>query len=232
MTDSTPAPSPAPAETSNTPSADDSLKAIASEFTVEEQANQFTATPSVPAPSPVPTPAYAPTAQPQYVPDPVTDQEGYKAWVVAQGQRYQQLDTTLREVSSKISAFDQRMQQQKIDADVDRAINIVNSKWKVDKDLAEVHLEHEYRKNPSFKRIWDNRDRNPEAFERALKVVADKRAAMFQVRQDPQIAENVRAAQSSQRTMATTKQQSQTDEAAKLSGPEFDAFWSRLISGG
>ena len=231
MTDSTPAPSPAPAETSNTPSPDDSLKAIASEFTVEEQASQFTATPSV-APTPPPAPVYAPTPVPQHVPDPVTDQEGYRNWALAQSQRYQQLDTTLREVSSKMSAFDQRMQQQKIDADVDRAINIVNSKWKVDKDFAEIHLEHEYRKNPSFKRIWDNRDRNPEAFERALKVVADKRSSMFQIKQDPQIAENVRAAQSSQRTMATTKQQTQNDDWANLTPAEFDARWGRLTSGG
>lgn len=227
MTDSTPAPSAAPAETTPAPSHDDSLKAIASEFTVEEQANQFTATPSVPQ---APAAAYAPTPPPQYVPDPVTDQEGYKAWVLAQSQRHQQLDSTLREVSSKISAFEQRIQQQKIDADVDRAIEIVNKHWKVDKDLAEVTLEHEYRKNPSFKRIWDNRDRNPEAFEKALKVVAEKRSAMFQVRQDPQIAENVRAAQSSQRTMATTVKQRPEDEVPD-DPREFDAWWRAKARG-
>ena len=220
MSDSTPAPSYAPAETTVTPSPDDSLKAIASEFMVEEQARQFTATPSAPAPTP----------QVQYIPDPVTDQDGYKAWALMQSQRHQQLDTTLRDVSSKITAFEQRMQQQKIDADVDRAVDIVNQQWKVEKDFAEVHLEHEYRKNPSFKRIWDNRDRNPEAFEKALKVVAEKRSAMFQVRQDPQIAENVRAAQSSQRTMATTAKQRPEDEAPN-DPREFDAWWRAKARG-
>lgn len=229
MSDLNSAPSPAPAETVSTPSHDDSLKAIASEFTVEEQASQFTATPSVQ--SPAPAPAYAPTAQaPQYVPDPVTDQEGYKAWVMAQTQGYSRLDSAIRDVSNKINAFEQQTQQQKINADVDRAIEVVNKHWKVDRDLAEVHLEHEYRKNPSFKRIWDNRDRNPEAFEKALKVVAEKRSTMFQVRQDPQIAENVRAAQSSQRTMSTTTKQRPGDDAPD-DPREFDAWWRTQARG-
>ena len=226
MTDQTTAPSPAPAETTSTPSPDDSLKAIAAEFPIEEQANKFTASPSV-APQ-----TYAPTPTPQYVPDPVTDQEAYKAWAMSQTQKYTQLDSALREVTGKITAFEQRAQQQKVDADVDRAVKIVNAKSKVDSDLVEAMLNLEYAKNDSFKRIFDNRDKNPAAFEKALGVMADKFADRFKVRQDPQIAENVRAAQSSQRTMATTKQQSQADEAARLNGPEFDAYWSRLISGG
>lgn len=221
MNDQIAAPSPEPAESVSTPSLED----LSKEF-VEEQAQSFTAQPSAPQ-------FQSPQYQPQFeAPDPVTNQDGYKAWVLAQNQRSQQLDGTLRTLADKFTAFEQRIQQQKIDADVDRALGIVNQKWKVDKDLAEVHLEHEYRKNPTFKRIWDNRDKNPVAFEQALKIVADKRSAMFQVRQDPQIAENVRAAQSSQRTMATTKQQTQNDDWKNLSPAEFEQRWSRLVTGG
>lgn len=225
MTESTPAQSAEPAETVSTPSP--SLEEISREFTVEEQAQNFTA-----QPQPQPTQAFQQVQAPQYTPDPVTDPEGYKQFVNYQRQVTTQLDGTLREVLNKVTSFEQRIAQQKLDADVDRAVQVVNKKLNVDKDLAEIALEKEYRSNPTFKKIWDNRDRNPEAFERALSVIADKWAPKFQVRQDPQLAENVRAAKSSQQTMATTKQQNPNDEWANLTPEEFERKWSRMVHGG
>ena len=208
------------AETTATPSP--TLEEIAREIPVEEQAKSFTAQPQ---------PQSQPPAQP-YIPDPVVDSEGYKRYVAQEMQARSSLETTLKTVSERLSNFEQTIEKQRLDADVDRAVKTVNGKVKMDPDFVEAALEVEYRKNPSFKHIWDNRQKNPAAFEKALNVVADKMAGKFQVRQDPQIAENVRAAQSSQRNMATTKQQTQNDEWANLSPAEFEAKWSRMIHGG
>ena len=222
MTEQTAAPSPAPAESINTPSPDDALKSIASEFTVEEQARQFTATPYV---QPQPQPAFTPPAP--FIPDPVTDAEGYRAWVHQQIQAQSQVQSEIRQVTSELSQLRQERVQQKVNADVDRAVQIVNQKLKVEPDLAEALLNMEYAKNPTFRRIFDNRDKNPIAFDKALGVLSDKFHSKVQVRQDPQLAENVRAAQSSQRTMATTKQNSQQEEIGNMSDADFQRWWSQ-----
>jgi hypothetical protein len=217
MTDNTAAPSPAPAETSAAPSTD--LESIAREFSVEEQANQFTARPAV---------QHQPQQQlqpaPFSAPDPVTDPEGYKAFVMHQTQVHQRLEGTLRELDNRFKTYEQTIQQQKVDADVDAAVKIVNQKLKVDPELAEIALERMYRKDKAFKQIWDNRDRNRQAFEKALGVVADKLQPTFAVRTDPQVAENVRAAKSSQQTMATTQAKSEYDDVPE-NPREFDAWW-------
>lgn len=223
MADPNSAPSPAPAETISTPSVspDDALNSIASEISVEEQVKTFNATP--------PQPQFQP--QP-YAPDPVTDSEGYRRWAAQQAQQFQSLDTTLREVSTKISAFEQAQQQQRINAEVDRAVEIVNQKAKVDPDVVEAMLNVEYTKNPSFKKIFDNRGRNPGAYQKALGVIADKISSKFQVRTDPQLAENVRAAQASQRTMSTTnKTNDQMEQLGSMNDLEFQKWWQTQIRG-
>lgn len=218
MSDQNSAPSPAPAETSATPSPD--LESIAREFSVEEQANNFTARPAQPQPQSQPAPLS--------IPDPVTDPDGYRAHVTYQTQLHQRLEGTLRELDTRFKTYEQTIQQQKVDADVDAAVKIVNQKLKVDPDLAEIALEREYRKDKNFKHIWDNRDRNRPAFERALGVLADKLIPKFAVRTDPQVAENVRAAKSSQQTMATTKEPNANEEWDNLSQREFDARWRQM----
>lgn len=225
MNEQTPAPSPAPAEPQATPSPDDSLKSIANEFTVEEQANQFTAKPAQPQ-----------VSQPQdvqlidFAPDPVTNPEGYKQFMRSQFQAQQQVQSVLRDISTKVSKFEQTWEEQRLNAEVDSAVQIVNQKLKVEPVLAEALLNVEYKQNPTFRRIWDNRDRNPEAYKKALGVLADKLYSKVQVRQDPQLAENVRAAQSSQRTMATTKQSRPEDDVPE-DPRDFDRWWMDKMRG-
>jgi len=214
--------SPKPAEPEVTEQSTETLETIAREIPVDEQANQFTAQPQPAAPR-QPYAPYAPQpSQEVYTPDPVTDPEGYKRFVVQQMQTTGTIESTIREISSRLNNWEQTTQQQKLDSDVDRAVSRVNQKLKVDPMLAEIALEKMYRSDTNFKRIWDKRDTNPQALERALDVVAGKLAPMFQVRQDPQLAENVRAAQSAQRTMATTEQGGDDipDDPA-----QFQAWW-------
>lgn len=227
MSDETPAQSPAPAETTQTPSSP-SLEEISKEFSVEEQARQFQATPSV---APYQARPESPPYAPPYVPDPVTDPDGYKRYVLTQQQVMTGVQTQTQQVLSKLEAFERAQTQQKIDADVNRAVSRLNEKLKADPDLVEATLEVQYRKDPTFKFIWDNRDRNPQAFEKALDALAVKLGPRFQVKQDPQLTENQRAAQASQRTMATTQKTNELDEVAKMSQADFESWWHRTKLG-
>jgi len=228
MSDQNSVPSQEPAETTATPtptpstSPDDALRNIASEFSVEEQVKSFTATPS-------PVTVHQP--QQFYAPDPVTDPEGHKRYMTEQFNAGTQLRSTLDTVLNEVNNFKQTFQQQKVNADVDRAVQVVNAKVKGDPELVEAMLNIEYTKNPTFKKIFDNRDRNPFAYEKALGIIADKFVPKFQIRQDPQIAENVRAAQSSQRTMATTQTNSSMDAVANMNEMEFERWKQNLMRG-
>lgn len=229
MTDQNTAPSAAPAEPVATPSPspDDALRSIASELNVEEQAKTFTATPQTTQPLQVPQYPF----QQSYTPDPVTDQDGYKAWVTAQNQTAQHVLSTLQNVQTEVNSFRQIQQQQRVNADVDRAVEFVNSTVKVNPKLLEARLNLEYSENPSFRKIFDNRDKNQAAYQKALGVVRDKIASEFQVRTDPQLVENVRAARSSQQTMATTKQMSQNEEVGNMNDLEFQKWWQSQRQG-
>lgn len=222
--------SPAPAETTQTtqePSTP-SLEEISKEFSVDEQARQFQATPTV-AP-----PVYQPPQQPPQfnVPDPVIDPEGYKRYVWRQEQLMSGVQSQTQQVLSKLNALEQERTQQKIDADVNRAVSKVNEQLKSDPELVEAMLEVEYRKNPTFKFIWDNRDRNPQAFDKALNAIAGKIGPKFQGRHDPQLTENQRAAQASQRTMATTQKTNELEDVARMSQADFDQWWHRQKTSG
>lgn len=212
-----------PAETTAAPQP--SLEDISKEFSVEEQTRSFTAQPQ---PSYTPQPAYQPAPQ---IPDPVLNPDAYAQYVWQQNPLVSQLGNTVQEVTAKLQAFEQQQTQAKLEADVNRAVTKVNEKLKVDPMLAEAALEAEYRRNPTFKHIWDNRDRNPAAFDRALDVISNTLASRFAVRTDPQLLENQRAALSSQRTMATSPQSSQAMDALKMPQGEFESWWESTKRG-
>jgi hypothetical protein len=210
-----------PAE--NTPAPQPSLEDISKEFSVEEQTRSFTAQPQPPQPY-----QYAPPPQ---VPDPVINPDAFLQYAWQQNPAVPQLTNQLQQVSAKLQAFEHQQAQAKLEADVNRAVSKVNEKLKVDPLLAEAALEAEYRRNPTFKHIWDNRDRNPAAFDRALEVMGNQLSTRFAVRTDPQLLENQRAAVSSQRTMATNPQSNPAMDALKMPQGEFEAWWEATKRG-
>ena len=226
MENQTPAQSNTPAE--NTAAPQPSLEDLSKEFSVEEQTRSFTA-----QPQPSYQPQYQPTYQPQapQIPDPVLNPDAYAQYVWQQNPLVSQLGNTVQEVTAKLQAFEQSQAQAKLEADVNRAVTKVNEKLKVDPMLAEAALEAEYRRNQTFKHIWDNRDRNPDAFNKALDVVANTLSSRFAVRADPQLLENQRAALSSQRTMATTPQANPAMDALRMSQPDFEQWWEQTKRG-
>jgi len=217
-------PSAAPVEAEVNEAPTQTLEDIAKELSVEQQAQNFVSSvqPQLP-------PQYQPQGyqqQPFNAPDPVTDPDGYRAFVARQSEAMLKLNSTVDQVASKIGEWEREKQEQRINQDVDRAVTKVNEKLKLDPDMVEVALELEYRKNPSFKKIWDARDRNPGALDRALEILSSKISTRYQVRQDPQLAENVRAAKSALQTNANPGQSNSSDDPSTWDQAKFDRWWA------
>ena len=214
-----------PAETAVPAAETQTLESIAKELSVTEQAQQFTSA--------------VPQYQPQYqqpvqqqafrAPDPITDPEGYNRFLLQQTQTLTELSQATKSLTDKYQSWERTTQEQRINQDVDKAVTRVNEKLKVDPMLAEIALEKMYRTDANFKRIWDNRERNPQAYERALDVVADKLVPMFNTRQDQKIAGDIRAAKTSQQSMATTRTQGVND-GVPTDPAEFQRYWANLVN--
>lgn len=200
-----------------TPSLDD----IAGEFKVEEQIQNFNVQPNQ-------------QIQPpgnQWAPDPIADPSGFERYSREQSEVLRTVNETVKSLSDKVSAYEKQMAQQKVDAEVDKAVARINKKLNVDPLVAEIYLEKEYRTNPSFKKIWDLRGQNPKAFERALDVIASKGAPIFANKQDPQLTENQIAARKSQKTMANAPRDDKDSEWDNLSDAEFAMKWGQKMRG-
>lgn len=223
--------SPAPVETAAPEAQSPTLEQIAKELSVEEQAQQFTSTvqqqpiqPQFP-----PQPQYQ---QPFQAPDPVTDPDGYRAFVAAQGNALSQLNSTLQQVSSRMSNWERMQQEQKIERDIGAAVARVNTKLNMAPEVTEALLQGEYRRDGNFRKIWDKRDSNPAALDKALDVLTQKFAGQFTVKQDPKIAQNLQAAKASQQTMATSRNQAPNDDWNNLSDQDFEKRMALLIQRG
>lgn len=191
------------------------LDDIAQEFSVEEQASNFQAQPV----------QQRQEYKPSYSPDPISDPDAFTSYTQQQAEALNSLSTTVQSLNEKLSSQEQQLMQQKINADVESAVAKVNEKLGVDPKLAEIALEHQYRENPAFKKIWDNRAQNPKAFEKALGKVADKLTTLFSVSQDHQLTQNQLAAKQSLKTMGKTAKLDANSEWDGLSQAEFERKW-------
>ncbi len=201
-----------PVESTEQPDTE-SLDDISQEFSVDEEVNnQFTAQPN--------QQAYQPP-----VPDPVSDPYAYESYARQQEALNSQIQNTMRELDQRVRGFEQTQAQQQLDTDVNSAVQMVNETVNADPVMVEIALEKIHRTDPSFAKIWDNRAKNPAAFKKAMGVVTNKVADMFKTVSDPQLLENQRAAQSSQRTMATTPKVDPNDAWKNLSDAEFQRKW-------
>ena len=197
-----------------------SLDDIAKEFSVEEQVSQFQAQPEQQG-----------QQYQQYIPDPISDPDQYNQYVRQQSSAMDNVSKTVKELSEKLSAHENRMVQQQVEADLNRAVATVNKKLGVENEMAEIALRMEYEKNPSFQKIWDNRNKNPQAFEKALDVVADKYSQKFSVRQDPQLTANQMAAKKSLQTMNKSPAEDHNSKWDNMAPGEFEREWERMKRG-
>lgn len=217
----------APVATPTEPSAEPevTMADVAKKYNVEEAVKSFTAQPAPPQPQyqPPPQPQY----QPQYTPDPLVDLDGFNKHYLSQNQ---QILGAVTEVARTVQELRQEREQQVLNAEIKQAVTRVNERVNIDPTYTEILLEKEYRSDPMFRRIWDNRHSNPTALNEALDVISRKAHKVFQVRSDPQLVENTRAAKASQGASASKKGSNEVD-VMTMTDNEFDQYAERIKQG-
>lgn len=198
------------------------LEDVYKEYNVEGVAQQFqTATaPQAPPPEPV------------HAPDPVSDPDGYRRFSLERVHREHALEQSLQQHGSVVQALYADHIRRQVEADVKRAVDYLKPKFgdSVEPELLEVALDNEARRDPRFKKLWDNRANNSTAWNKAMDGFAAKYASKFAVRPDPQLAENQRAVKASQEAHASTRGAPAQDEWDNLSPGEFDAKWRAMLN--
>lgn len=211
-------------ETQTQPDGEPSLDDVYKQYNVQEMAGSFTATPA---------PQAQPQQQPQrteaVIPDPALDVNGFQAWAKNVHSADNEIRQTLTTVSERLNGFEQERQRVKEEADLQRAVSVLKDKVPgADDEFLEIALAHKARKDPKLLSIWENRAKNPQALDAALKAVGNELATKFTMKADPQLAENTRAMKASRDQKATAAPQA--DE--RWSNPDnFSREWERLING-
>ena len=147
------------------------------------------------------------------------------------------LNTQLKEVRSELTELRQERAQLQIEADINQAVGSINEGLNLDPKLVRVHLELTAQEKPGFRQIFENRNENPAAYQKALAAVSKEMGSTYSVRQDPELTANQKAIQQSQQSRASkaTKDGSEDPREAALenakSQGEFDEAWQRMIHG-
>jgi len=214
--------------TSNEPQ---TMDEVYSKFNVEETAREFqqTATPTA-APQQQPQPS---APQQPSIPDPVLDQNGFRQFISANAHETQNLRQALANIQGHLGQMQRAALLQREEHDIKQAVDTVNASLdhKLDPDVVEIGLGQMARKDPKFMAVYQNRYKNPAAWNAALKVASKSLGSKFAMRADPQIAENVRAlkdATSGKATSDNPPATSATERLQKAVGKDFDREWSRL----
>ncbi len=144
-----------------------------------------------------------------------------------------ELKGVLRAVVQHTQKYEAERTRAAEEADIKKAVGIVNASLKADPDFAEIALAHQVRKDPKFASLWKNRTENPAAFEKGLKALGTELSKKYEFRSDPQLTENQRAMKELTQTKAVgAPQESLNDRLGKLTGREFDAEIERIRTSG
>lgn len=174
--------------------------------------------------------------EPSSVPDPY-DAENFKAYMARQAAGTTALNQAVGEIAKFLSAQQQKEAVSATKADIEKAVSTINEVVGHPKSkVIEATLDGMVRENPQLKAIWDNRGKNPAAWNKALGIVTKQIADDFSVKVDQNLVNAQRARKESQRQMATTTQESTAspteERLAAAQGSDFDLEWQKLVSGG
>lgn len=173
--------------------------------------------------------------QPQHI-DPY-DENSLNKWALDTAQHQSALQQQVQELNAKLTQQEQARAQAIVDADIKSAVSkITESVDGIDPLMAELYLNKRAEEKPEFKAIWDNRHKNPAAFEAALGAISTELDGKFQ-RIDPQLAENHRAAQqSTQSNNAPAASDFNNSYEERLAGAKNEQeralIWSQIKNGG
>lgn len=205
--------SPPPQATPEAPQATP-LEQVYKDYSIEDTASTFQ--PQSPTPAQPPAAPAAPK-----VPDPFSPE--FAEYQKALTQSAVSTQSALHELKGQFTAFQRQLQQQRVDADIKQAVGVITEEAKIDPTIAEVALEAKARQDPRFLKVWNDRSKNPAAYNAAVKAFAKECQERYTVRQDPQLVENQLAVKKSQQAMATTHKTSDADEWASMTPAERQA---------
>lgn len=169
------------------------------------------------------------------VPDPVLDPAGYRNWQAQQSGVFRQ---SLQAIHGKLTQLEMERLRAQEETDIRQAVSRVKEKvgGTLDDDFIEIALGQKARRDPKFLAIYNNRSRNPQAWNAALGAVASEFKSKFQYRTDSQLTENTRAAKQSTQVSLTAKEPDGSNPLEKRfegkTGRDFDVEWDRLVHGG
>ena len=147
-------------------------------------------------------------------------------------EKLNQLTEKVEIASQKTEQLANSQQQEMLNKEIAEAVGRINESVDGDADMAELFLEKQARENPAFKKVWDNRHDNSEAYDKALGILQREWAAKNQVTIDPSVAENQRALKESQKGGATVQVDSLHQELDKMDHREFLRYAHRLSQDG
>lgn len=197
--------------------------------------DKVTAQPA-PQPEPQPAPQPQPRTEPSSVPDPL-DSENFKAFMARQAAGTTEMQKAVGEIARYLNDKQRTEAVAATKADIDKAVSMVNEVVGHPKPkVIEATLDGMVRDDPRLKAIWENRGKNPAAWNSALKIVTKQIAEDFSAKVDPALVAAQRARKDSQKQMATTAPESDQSPVEKRlankQGAEFGLEWENLISGG
>lgn len=142
----------------------------------------------------------------------------------------------LEQLKSQLSAMQQKEANAQTEADIKQAVGVLTKAVDgFNPDLAEAFLEMKARKDVNFNNIWTNRHTNPQAFEKAMGIIANEAKTTFSVKTDGQLVENQRAMNQSIQTntnqapVAGNEWEQRLSEASTLE--ERDAIRRQMMQG-
>ena len=165
----------------------------------------------------------------QQVNDNVSDMDSF---IQQQSKRFDDLANKASQSMETVNQLAAREQQRLLNEAVDNAVEKINEGVNGDNRLADSFLNSQYQRDPNFKRVFDNRDSNPQAYEKALGLLRDEWASMNKNRIDPQVAENQRALRESQQSGSTYVQNDRETELSNMSDGDFMREMRRLANSG
>lgn len=206
------------------PTLEDVYKSAAADF--QPAAPAAPAAPAQPAAAPS-----APAAP--YVPDPY-DTEAHKAYLAQLAKGQTDTQEALRQVAGYLTQQQQEKARAVLDADIKSAVDTVNEVVGHPKPkVIEAMLDAKAREDVRFKALFDNRAKNPAAWNNALKAVSREFATDLSVKVDPALQASQRARKIAQSQMATTEgPKSDAEEWESMSPADQQAKMNRMLHDG
>lgn len=170
--------------------------------------------------------------EPSSIPDPY-DAENFKAYMTREAAEKNALKEATVKIAQFLTAEQQKRVMESTKADIDSAVGKIKEVvGDLKPKVIEAALDGMVREDPKLKAIWNNRNKNPAAWDKAVQVVSKQIADDFSVKVDPALVAAQRARKDSQRQMATTSADKQDSSWEGLNQAEFDLKWQQTVSGG